>query len=63
MKDQYKKCSLCDSIAQAMYYLDKGCVCNTQQVQCFCEYHIEKAMPIGSMILLRNNVNDFSYLT
>ncbi len=59
-KDQYKKCFLCNSIAVAMYYFDKGCMYNKQQVQCLCEYHIHKARPLGSMVLLRNTINDFN---
>jgi hypothetical protein len=48
------KCTLCDSEAIAVYYFDKGCVCNKSTTQPLCEHHIRKSTPIGSMELIED---------
>ncbi len=56
------KCHLCDAEAIAIFYFNKGCICNKDHWQPLCCHHTYRSQPIGTMELFEDLTldNEFS---
>lgn len=47
-------CRFCATPATAVYAMDRGCFCYPDdREQALCPQHIDRASPLGSMVLVR----------